>query len=233
MGQMVPDFSLERQQADYELPLVERSITINGLVPAAATMARDIGVQARLVPQGDHWYAALGLFNGNGANQAGNEDRHFLLVGRATASADLAPHLRASLGASIAYRETDGMDLRGILGGTSLFAGTDLRWGVETRLASSCWDVQAEYLQANLDGRMAWGYYGLAAFHVDGKNQVVVSSERLEVPNPALPAAPWYILGFDHYIDGRWAKLMLDARAQVTDARTEYSAVFQSQVFFH
>lgn len=229
-GQMVPDFSLERRQPDYEIPLVERASVINALIPAGTTLARDIGVQVTVAGRGA-WHASVGLFNGNGANHPVNEDKQFLVTGRVALAARPLPAVDLALGASASYRDADGMDFSKILGGGEPFAGKDFRWGVETRLSALRWGVQAEYLQANLGGQLAWGYYAFADYYLTARNQIVVSTERLDVPNPDLPSNPWYILGFNHYIAGHNAKVMLDARVQFTDARTNYRTAAQLQLF--
>lgn len=232
LGQMVPDFSLQRHQPDFEIPLLERAAVINVLIPDAGTLARDIGAQVTLAAHRS-WHASVGLFNGNGANHLANEDRQFLMTGRATYSAGLLPGVDLGFGASVAYRETDGIDFSKILGGGDPFAGRDFRWGVETHISASRWEVQAEYLQSNLGGELAWGYYAFADYHVTAKNQIVASTERLQLPNPDVDGDPWYILGFNHYIAGQQAKLMLDLRAHFTDARTRYLSIMQFQLFFH
>ena len=44
----MPDFSLQRKQPDYAIPLDERADVVNALVPGAETMARDIGLELKL-----------------------------------------------------------------------------------------------------------------------------------------------------------------------------------------
>ena len=46
-GQFVPDFSLQRKQPDYIIPLDERADVVNARVPGAENMARDIGVELK------------------------------------------------------------------------------------------------------------------------------------------------------------------------------------------
>ncbi len=232
-GQLVPDFGLERSQPDYGIPLIERASAINTLIPSAATLARDIGAQATLGPPGGGWHVSVGLFNGNGANHTANEDRKFLSTARASYTAHVAPGLAWEMGGSAAYRRTAGLDLSGILGaGGTRFAGSDTRWGLETRLTGPRWQVQAEYLHAALDSATAWGWYALAAFSLTATNQLVASCERLRVPNAAVGRDPWYIVGFNHFIAGDRAKVMLDGRARFASARTDYQAAAQLQVFF-
>ena len=79
-GQFVPDFSMQRKQPDYVIPLVERSIVVNSLVPAAETMARDIGLEVKLNNSKIGSFN-VGLFNGNGANNI-SKTKNFLIVNR-------------------------------------------------------------------------------------------------------------------------------------------------------
>ncbi len=232
VGQMVPDYSLQWQQPDAVIPLIERSLAVNILIPSATTLARDIGAQLAFDSANGIWHAGLGLFNGNGANHFENNDEHFLVTTHATCTIPLRGEMHWRLGSSVAYRETEGMEFRKILGTDKLFAGNDFRWGVETHLQASRWEFQAEYLQANLGGELAWGTYGLVDFYLSEKNQLVASVEKLIVPNPDSTGDPWYILGFNHYIRGNKAKVVADLRAQFPDGPANYLATIQFQLFF-
>ena len=231
-GQMVPDFSLQRSQADWRIPLVERASAVNALVPAAATLARDIGAQVT-VARG-HWHASAGLFNGNGANHVANEDRKFLSTARATYTAHAWREIEWEVGGSAAYRRSSGLDFSGLLGGGGArFTGTDSRWGVESRVMGRRWQVQAEYLHARLDSASAWGWYALAAYSINTRSQLAASCEVLRAPNPVNANEPWYILAYNHFVAGDDAKLMFDARAQFANPRANYAAAAQLQLFFN
>ena len=231
-GQMVPDFALQRQQPDYDIPLVERAAVINVLVPAAATTARDIGAQLTLGAPNGPWHASVGVFNGNGANHLTNDDKRFLGTARLTYTVPLARGLQWALGGSASYRRSTGSEFSGILGTGAPVVGQDTRWGVESRLTASRWQVQGEFLHAALDSASAWGWYALAAFVITPRNEIVVSTEELRIPNPAAAGDPWYIVGFNHYIARERAKVMLDGRVQLADPRTNYLATAQFQLFF-
>jgi phosphate-selective porin len=233
VGQMVPDFSLERSQADATLPLIERAGPVNTLIPAATTGARDIGVQATLRPGRALWHLSVGLFNGNGGNAAGNEDRRFLVTGRAVWAGRLGGADTVALGGSAAYRRTGGLVFQQILGTTTPFAGEDFRWGAEGRLAGPRWQVQSEYLRARLGAAEAWGYYVLGSYRPVPSYALAASAERLVLPNASRPADPWYILGFTRYLRGDRAKLMLDVRVQAGAARPNYATAVQGQLAFH
>ncbi len=79
-GQFVPPFSLQRLQPDAAMPVVERALVVDALVPSAETYARDVGAQATLHLQ-SQWNVTIGAFNGNGGNQSANNDRQLLYIG--------------------------------------------------------------------------------------------------------------------------------------------------------
>jgi phosphate-selective porin len=231
-GQMVPDFSLERSQADATIPLIERAGPVNTLIPSATTGARDVGAQATLQPGRALWHVSVGLFNGNGGNAVGNEDKRFLVTGRAVWAAKLGGADTVALGGSAAYRKTGGLVFQQILGTTTPFVGEDFRWGAEGRLAGPRWTLQSEYLRARLGSRDAWGYYVLGSYHMLPQYALAASVERTVLPSASRPADPWYILGLTRYIRGDKAKVMLDGRVQTGVARPNYATAAQLQLYF-
>jgi len=232
VGQMVPDFALQRHQPDYDIPLVERAAVINVLLPSATTMARDIGAQATLGPAVGRWHASVGVFNGNGANHLRNEDKRFLATGRATYTVHLPSDVAWEAGVSAAFRRTGGIDFGGILGDGPLYAGADTRWGVESRISGARWEVQGEFLRAVFDSASASGWYALGAYDITARDEIAVSTERLRLPNTTVARDPWYIVGFSHDIVQEKAKVMFDGRAQREDSRTNWSVSAQFQLFF-
>ncbi len=144
----------------------------------------------------------------------------------------LAPDVRWETGGSIAYRETDGLPAPELLGDEEEFSGKDFRWGLETRLSAANWELQGEYIQADLDGRLATGYYVFAGRDLGTRDQVVASVERLELPRPESTGDPWYILGFNHFFSQHTSKVMVDVRVQFTKESSIYLATIQYQLFF-
>ncbi len=232
-GQMVPDFGLERSQADAVIPLIERAGAINTLIPSATTGARDIGAQATLQPGKALWHVSVGLFNGNGGNATGNEDKRFLVTGRAVWVAHLDAADTLAVGSSAAYRKTGGLVFQQILGRTTPFVGEDFRWGAEGRLAGPRYDLQAEYLHARLGAVDAWGWYVLGSYRLVPQYALAASVERLGLPNASADRDPWYILGVTRYLRGDKAKLMLDGRVETGRERPNYASAAQIQLFFH
>ena len=64
-------------------------------------------------------------------------------------------------------------------------------------------------------------------------NQVVLSTEKLDVVYPSCATEPWYIVGYSHFFSGQKFKLMVDARTQYLSDRTNYGGTVQLQVFFN
>ncbi len=232
VGQMVPDFGLERSQADAVIPLIERAAVINALIPSATTGARDIGAQATLQPGRALWHVSVGAFNGNGGNATGNEDQRFLITGRAVWAARLDAADTLAVGGSAAYRKTGGLVFAQILGRTTPFAGEDFRWGAEGRLSGPGWELQSEYLRARLGTADAWGWYVLGSYRPGPHYALAASVERLALPNAGADRDPWYVLGLTSDLRGDKAKVMLDARVQTGNARPNWATAVQAQLFF-
>ena len=101
-GQFVPDFSLQRKEPDYMIPLTERAAVVNALVPGAESMARDIGIELKFDEPGSGSFS-LGFYNGNGGNSV-SDKRNFLFVNRGTIILGNTPRLYIELGYNISYR---------------------------------------------------------------------------------------------------------------------------------
>ncbi len=231
LGQQVPDFSLQRSQPDYAIPVIERGRVIDALIPAAETGARDIGARALVNLPENRGHVSLGIFNGNGGNQSGNEDRDFLFTHRLVYRLNTG-QFSAAFGYSLAYRRTVGLKFKKILGNHP-FTGDDFRWGLEARFRGKQWQLQGEYLETHLENRRAWGYYLLADLLLPGKNRAVFSLDKYRDLNPATDDHPWFIIGLNHRFAGDRAKLMLDQRVQFADRQTHYLTSLQLQLFFN
>ena len=232
-GQFVPDFSLERAQGDAFIPLIERAAVVNSLIPSGDTYARDIGAEFVLEPKQSGFHTSFGIYNGNGGNTKSNEDRQFLYTNRTTYDIRFTDNLSWTNGFSLAYRDKKDLSFPGILGSGRTFSGEDFRWGLETHLKSNKWEIQAEYIQADLENDKSYGYYAFGDYDLDSLNQVVLSTEKLDVVYPSCATEPWYIVGYSHFFSGQKFKLMVDARTQYLSDRTNYGGTVQLQVFFN
>ncbi len=233
VGQEVPQFSLQRAQPDYVIPLIERARIVDALIPAAETGARDIGMQVIVKPDSSLWTGAFGVFNGNGANVKGNEDRWFLLTTRQILKWRIQKQISLQVGASFSYRETSGLHFLRILGADTLFQGKDIRAGAELRLTLPFSSLQAEYIQAKLGTAKAYGYYVLLNIPLTEKHWLTLEMEQYKDLNPVTCDEPWMDVGYSFLYHSHKAKLMLDLRAQLTNPKPDYRFATQIQLFFN
>ncbi len=250
-GQLVPDFSLERSQSDYLIPVAERAGVVNAVIPDATSLGRDLGAQIRLFPGGDGLHVSAGLFNGSGANRATPSRGAYLATTRATFARRLGRGVTGTLGGSFEMRSADSVDVGALWPGGRPYTGHEFRWGTEAELAAAGWSLQGEYLEAHLQADVSHGFYVLGSHALPGANEVAVSVEQLSTPGATHRATPWYIVGFDHLLspagDGEaegsklfWrdphatpTTLMVDARVRSVGPRVEYQATLQLQLFVH
>lgn len=247
VGQFVPAFSLQRSQPDYLVPLVERAAVVETLIPGARTMGRDIGVQGLIASPSGSARLAAGLFNGTGADRNVVGDGDFLATGRLVLAKKLGAGARGTLGGSLAWRRTKGTDVGVLSSQAGSFAGRDVRWGVDARLASEGWKIQGEYLHADLDGETSSGYYALGDVALTRRDELAVSVERLDTPvRTATSGGLWYVADYTRFLgDGSSGlssgtpardapfptKLMTDVRVRFDHGRARAGAGVQLQVF--
>lgn len=230
-GQMVPDFSLQRQQSDYLLPVVERAQVINSLIPAAETLARDIGLLLIWNSEKNNWHVSAGLFNGNGANQPQNNDRNFLYTARATKSLTLFSDWQLQSGFSLAFRKSSNLKFKKIFNDETTFSGNDLRWATEFQLTGNGWQFQAEYLQARLKSRQAQGYYVLISKTIE-RHLLTFSLDQFSDLNPQTSDQPFYIFGYGFHFTGNENKILVDLRTRQDNKEWFVSTFLQLQFFF-
>lgn len=231
-GQEVPDFSLQRHQPDWEIPVVERGLVINALIPSAESDARDIGVQGTVETMDRRLHASLGLFNGTGDNTFDTRDADFLVTGRVALATSLGGQVTGHVGTSGSLREADGIVFRRIYRDSTEFVGTDVRWGAELGLAHPDWEVQAEYIRADLEGQVAWGVYALADYRITARDLLIATFDKYRDLSPATDDDSWYGVGISHFISGERAKVMVEITAQFAEPATRYAGVAQLQIMF-
>lgn len=246
-GQFVPSFSLQRSQPDYLIPLVERAAVVEALIPGSRTMGRDIGVQGTLASPSGSARLTAGLFNGVGANRTPAGEGDLLATGRVVLKHDLGSDVRGSLGASLAWRRTRGTDVGVLSTEGASFAGRDVRWGVDGRVAGARWALQGEYLRADLDGEISSGYYALGDVALTSRDEVAVSMERMGAAvQTTASGGPWYVAGYTRFLGGNPGgapaacrlgahglptKVTTDFRVRFDHGRTRAGAAVQLQLF--
>lgn len=230
-GQFVPNFSLQRKQPDYRIPLNERAGVVNTLVPGAETMARDIGVELKWNDSKTGSFS-LGFFNGNGANTISKE-RNFLYVNRGNLLILNNPESKLELGYNLSYRYAHNLQFNKIFGNNFSFTGNDYRFGFEGKLNIGDFELQAEYIEAHLRNQKAYGYYILTDYIIVSKNLVSVSVEQLFDLNSLTDDNPWYVIGYSYLIKGNNIKLSLNNKFQLTSNRNNSLTTIQIQYFFN
>ncbi len=232
-GQMVPDFSLQRNQPDYAIPVIERARVVDALIPAAETMARDIGLMASIEPQAWAFHLSFGIFNGNGANHSFNEDRHFLYTIRATKTIRLTNQWQFSPGFSFSYRKCSGLTFKKIFNKPVTFSGNDRRLAFEFLFLNDRWLIQGEFLEARLNVQKAHGFYLLLNKTIGEKHSFAFSLERFNDLAANTPNRLYYIVEYGYLLKTNKNKLLLDLRAQPDGHRLNFSNAIQLQLFFN
>ena len=229
-GQFVPDFSLERKQPDYKIPLVERACVVNSLVPGAETMARDIGAQLKL-DNNKIGSFSFGFYNGNGANNVSNLKNH-LYVNRGTLFLLYNSDSKLELGYNLSYRDAHNIQFNKIFGNNYSFTGKDFRFGFEEKLNLGDLELQSEYIEAHLGNQKAHGYYALADYIIASKNLIALSIEQLNDLNPLTVDNPWYVIGYSYLVKGNSIKISLDNKFQFIQNKTSSLTTIQIQYYF-
>jgi len=230
-GQFVPDFSLQRKQPDYIIPLDERADVVNSLVPGAETMARDIGVELKL-NENKTGSISFGFFNGNGANTV-SDKKNFLYVSRGNLFFLNNSESKLELGYNLSYRDAHDLQFSKIFGNNYSFTGNDFRFGFEGKLNLGDFELQSEYIAAHLGNQNAYGFYAIADYLFAKKNFIILSVEQYNDLNPATVDDPWYVVGYSYLIKGNDIKLSLDNKFQFASNKTNALTTLQIQYFFN
>lgn len=239
LGQWKAPFGLEQITPDTTLFTIERTLPTGAITPE-----RQIGAQiwgkpfAHLWPeQTDLLTYYAGIFNGNGRNTTTNDNNNFMYVGRL----ELLPFKGKLFGqaASLKFgadilnsRDAKGTNISqtGNLlvnsdGSLSPYvlpgAAERTAWSVDTWLTVGPFDLIAEYLSENVDGRTVNGVApGFADFNPSGwyvqgsyfiipkKLQAAVKWEELNPDQVANDGIHSITGGLNYYIHGNDIKLM-------------------------
>lgn len=230
-GQFVPNFSLQRKQADYSIPFDERADVVNALVPGAETMARDIGIELMLANNKTGSFS-FGFFNGNGANTVSKE-RNFLYVNHGSMFLMNDSGTKLEIGYNLSYRDANNLQFNKIFGNTFTFTGNDFRFGFEGKLNLGNLELQSEYIEAHLGSHKAYGYYVLTDYLLTSKSLIALSVEQLNDLNSSTIDNPWYTIGYSYLLKGNDIKLSLNNKFQFTSNKTNSLTTLQVQYFFN
>lgn len=230
LGQFVPQYSLQRFQSDYKIPLAERAEVINALIPNGTLGVRDIGVEGNYTSPNKTLETWLGVFNGNGIKEYRFDNSGIMLTHK-TALHLFNGHL--TTGYSIMYRKADHLQLLKILPDELRFNGNDFRYNLFAKFQIKSFDIQSEYLFANLGSQTADGYYILATLNLD-KNQLFASWSQYNDLIESTDHSPIIHLGYNYLLNGDKLKIMFDNGFQIKNGNLEnYFAAIQLQLFFN
>ncbi len=227
-GQFTPQYSLQRFQSDYSMGIIERSIVVNTLIPNGTMGARDIGLQANFHTKNKLIVSHIGVFNGYGIKKYEFNNQGYLLTHKTAINIPLAKN-KLQIGYSLMYREASNLKIKRVLPDTVSYSGSDIRYNLFALYRAHSWELQGEYLNANLEGRIANGYYILATVNIK-KSQLIASFENYKNTYEA-SKGPYYHLGYVYLIKKNKVKLYFDNSFQIDGGINNYYASVQLQVF--
>ncbi|MCD6354240.1 MAG: hypothetical protein J7L95_01705 [Prolixibacteraceae bacterium] len=229
-GQFVPHYSLQRFQHDFNIPMAERAPVINALIPIGTLGGvRDIGIEGNWQNESKIIESWLGVFNGSGIKEYCLDYSGIMLTHKTNFHA-FNHHLL--LGYSLMVRKADNLQLQMILPTDERFSGNDFRYNLFATLQFKNFEIQSEYLRANLEGKIANGYYMLATLNL-GKNQLVSSFSKYNDLIDNTADAPEIHLAYNYRINQDKLKIMIDNGVQINDGELQnYFAALQVQIFF-
>jgi len=231
VGRMVPDFTLQWNQPDAVIPSLERGLVVDGIIHGDQSIARMIGLQYQYNFQ-NHFHIGTGIFNANYNTPGKNYDKSFLYTFRSAYDFIHSNTTRFHLGFSASYRKLNNLSLPKIYDAAKTISGDDYRWGFESLLQINEFELQSEYLTANINKDRAWGYYIYSALHINEKFEPVIIIEKYSDLKETTSDSEWYGIGFNYYLT-KQTKIMSDFRTQFFNNKNKYLGRIQFQVFFN
>lgn len=227
-GQFVPEYSLERFQPDYTVPLTDRAPVINALIPNGTLGVRDLGMEMGWQSTNRKIQSWIGLFNGYGIKVYRPNNSGFMITHKTIFRLTSA----FSAGYSVMFRKANDLKLKNILPDSILFSGNDFRYNFFAEYQTNSFHIQAEYLSAYLNASHSDGYYVLAAYNFH-KNQLVASWNQYNNLINSISNTPEIHLGYNYLFNQDKIKLMVDNGFQiVNNGLTGYILTMQFQLFF-
>ncbi len=231
VGRMVPDFTLQWNQPDATIPVLERGLVVDGLIHGDKSIARLLGIQY-VYDTEKRFHLGLGIFNANFNTPGSNTGKSFLYTFRSSYQLFIIGNFRWHIGASFAYRKLNNQELPRIYDSSLLISGDDYRWGFETLLHVKNLEIQGEYLSANINKERVWGYYAYAAYFLSKKVQTIFLIEKFEDLNPVTKNNEYYGAGLNYLLTHQ-VKIMGEVRTQFSRDKNNYEGRIQFQIFFN
>lgn len=230
IGQFIPKYSLQRFQPDFVIPSIERARAIDALIPDGTLGVRDIGLQAGIKTKDKLFSTSVGLFNGYGIKEYRFNNQGYMITHKTGLNIP-SGNGTFQLGYSLQYRYAENLQLKHILPDTARFTGDDFRYNFFAMYKSGVFALQAEYLNADLEGMHANGWYALSWINIK-KSQIVLSYEVYKDLIPETNDSPYYRIGYNYLINNHKLKLFFDNYFQISRNGIEkYLGSIQLQVF--
>jgi len=232
IGQFVPEYSLQRFQSDYLLPVTERATVINSLIPNGTFGARDIGIQANIKTKNNVWQTHFGIFNGYGIKEYRFNNKGVLLTNKSELNL-ITGTGAIKAGYSVMFRKADNQIYPKIMPDTILYSGNDFRYNFFLLYKTKFFEIQGEYLTAVFDNNQhSEGYYIMSAINLR-KHQIVLAYEDYKDIISSSSDFPYYHIGYNYLINKHKIKLFFDNDFQIINNKIQnYLASVQLQVFF-
>jgi phosphate-selective porin OprO and OprP len=226
-GQFKTPFGYEQLSSDTKLYTIERSLPNDRL-----TQGRQLGVQAWGNVLDKRLSYAAGIFNGNGANNSGNDNDSFLFAERLSgvpwrgklcqkeSNIELGLNGYLSDDKSVGGLGDFGFDSTPTTAGNDgIFAGYRRGAGADAQFHAGPFDLAAEYLWTRFEPQNrlpataveAQGWYLQGAYSIIPKLQAVVKFETLDLArNLDGDSTDIWTFGLNYYLKGHDVKLQLN-----------------------
>jgi len=232
IGQFVPQYSLQRFQPDYKIAPIERARVVNALIPDGTLGVRDIGLQANFKTKNKLFETHLGIFNGYGIKEYRFKNQGYMITHKSSFQIPIKQNI-VKLGYSLQYRYAEDLQLKFILPDSILFSGQDIRYNLFALWKRKHFKLQAEFLNARLNGQKSYGYYILSVINIH-KSQIIVSVENYKDLIAQTPDKAYYRIGYNYLIKAYKLKLSIDNYFQINANKIDaYIASIQLQMFIN
>ncbi len=230
MGQFVPQYSLQRFQPDYLIAPIERAKVVDVLIPNGALGVRDIGLQANYKSKNKLFETHLGVFNGYGIKDYRFGEHGYMISHKSTVNIPLQKN-KIKLGYSLMYRHAKDLPLRFIFPDSVRYSGNDFRYNVFAQFKTPHFNLQAEFLNADFDGRHAYGFYALTSYRFH-KHQVIFSYEDYTDLIDKTLNKPYARVGYNYWIKDHRLELSFDNYFRINGHGLDnYYASIELQIF--
>ncbi len=230
-GQFVPQYSLQRFQSDYRLPVIERAKAVDCIIPNGTLGVRDAGIQATVKTENNAVQSSIGVFNGYGIKEYRFNNKGVMLTNKTVFN---IPFENGNLqtGWSGQFRKAENLKIPEVLSDSVLFSGDDLRYNFFVNYVYKNFKIQGEYLTAFFDKEKSEGWYLLSSLILNKKNEIVFAYEDYKDLISETDDLPYFHIGYNYLINSYKLKLFFDNYFQINNNSIQnYTASVQLQVF--